>query len=190
MTKKSLKGNQKTQNCLFFPFSYLSERPSLNQKMVSTTFLSISNRKIHQILEMCSVFLFVSYLGKSHCYVKTVKQMQKKTVWGNYYTLETYTKGKRCNWSYLKYNNDDFKLRISLQIHPQFQGFSLFSSFAMKLRQTKFCSAACGALSRIPPRFHRFSVKSYVFRIANSFKHLKNKLKNYLAEDIDHFHWF
>ena len=114
MTKKSLKGNQKTQNCLFFPFSYLSERPSLNQKMVSTTFLSISNRKIHQILEMCSVFLFVSYLGKSHCCVKTVKEMQKKTVLSYQYTFETYSKENMCNWSYLKYNKDDFKLGISL----------------------------------------------------------------------------
>ena len=57
----------------------------------------------------------------------------------------------------------------------------------MKLRQTKFCSAACGALSRIPPRFHRFSVKSYVFRIENNFKHLENKFKTDLAEDIDYF---
>ena len=31
---------------------------------------------------MCSIFPFVSYLGKSHCCVKTVKQMQKKRPFG------------------------------------------------------------------------------------------------------------
>ena len=75
------------QNFLFLPFSYLPERASHNKKMVSTTFSSIKNQKIHQILKMCSVFLFVSYLGKSHCCVKTVKQMQKKTVLGNHFAL-------------------------------------------------------------------------------------------------------